>query len=62
MQGRDDGTAQKVRVISEQRGAVNARAAGSRCSGDKPDAPAAESRLMPDGRSRDKEQEGQVKA
>ena len=32
-------TAQKVRVIGEQRGAVDARAAGSRRSGDKPGPP-----------------------
>ena len=40
VQSRDDKTAQKVRVISEQGGAVDARAAGSRRAGGKPGAPA----------------------
>ena len=78
VQGRDDSTAQKVRVIGEQRDAVDARAAASRRGGGKPDAPAAatgklrpldrsvepavDSRPMPDDRSRDKAQKGQVEA
>jgi hypothetical protein len=73
--GRDDSTAQKVRVIGEQRGAVDARAAGSRRTGDKPGAPAAvpgklkpldrsvepekEPELVPGDRSRDKERKDQ---
>ena len=39
--GREDNAAQKVRVIDAQRGAVDARAAGSRLGGAKPDTPAA---------------------
>jgi len=74
--GRDDDTARKVRVIGEQRDAVDARAAGSRRGGGKPDTPAAapgqprpldrsvepekESGPGPGDRSRDKEQKGQV--
>ncbi|MHB1186352.1 DUF6600 domain-containing protein [Thiobacillus sp.] len=73
--GRDDSTAQKVRVIGEQRGAVDARAAGSRRASGKPDAPAAapgqlkpldrsvepvkEPEPVPGDRSRDKEQKTQ---
>ncbi|MBS1133182.1 MAG: hypothetical protein H6R02_323 [Burkholderiaceae bacterium] len=76
--GRDDDTAQKVRVIGEQRGAVDARAAASRRGGGKPDAsaaatgqlrpldrsvePAVDSRPMRDDRSRDKAQKGQIEA
>ncbi|MBE0627854.1 MAG: hypothetical protein IH606_23930 [Burkholderiales bacterium] len=41
VQSRDDNTAQKVRVIGEQRGALDARAAGSRRGGAKPDTSAA---------------------
>ena len=40
-QSRDGNTAQNVRVIGEQHGAVDARAAGSRRGGDMPDARAA---------------------
>ena len=74
--GRDDDTARKVRVIGEQRDAVDARAAGSRRGGGKPDTPAAapgqprpldrsvepekESGPGTRDRSRDKEQRGQV--
>jgi hypothetical protein len=73
--GRDDNTAQKVRVIGEQRGAVDARAAGSRRGSGKPGTPAAtpgqlkpldrsvepakESEPMPGDRSRDKDQKSQ---
>ena len=76
--GRDDDTAQKVRVIGEQRGAVDARAAASRRGGGKPVAsaaatgqlrpldrsvePAVDSRPMRDDRSRDKAQKGQIEA
>ena len=76
--GRDDDTARKVRVIGEQRDAVDARAAGSRRGGGKPDTPAAapgqprpldrsvepekESGPGPGDRSRDKEQKGQAGA
>lgn len=72
----DDSTAQKVRVITEQRGTVDARATGSRRAGDKPVTPAtAPGQLRPldrtveparesapgsSDRSRDKEQRGQV--
>jgi hypothetical protein len=50
--GRADDTAQKVRVIGEQRGAVDARAAGSRRGGDKPGTPsAAPGQLRPLDRS-----------
>ena len=75
---RDDDTARKVRVIGEQRDAVDARAAGSRRDGGKPDTPAAapgqprpldrsvepekESGPGPGDRSRDKEQKGQAGA
>jgi len=73
--GRDDNTAQKVRVIGDQPAAVDARAAGSRRGGGKPDAPAAapgqlkpldrsvepakESGPVPGDRSRDKDQKSQ---
>ena len=71
--GRDDTTAQKVRVIGEQRGAVDARAAGSRRGDVKPGTtapaqlkpldrsvePAKEPESVPGDRSRDKEQKGQ---
>jgi len=74
--GHVDSAAQKVRVIGEQRGAVDARAAGSRRGGGKPDTPATapgqlrpldrsvnplnESVPVPGDRSRDKEQKGQI--
>jgi hypothetical protein len=52
VQSRDDKSAQKVRVIGEQRGAVDARAAGSRRAGDKPVTPsAAPGQLRPLDRS-----------
>jgi hypothetical protein len=73
--GRDDRAAQKVRVIGDQPGAVDARAAGSRRGGGKPDTPAAaagqlkpldrslepenESAPTPGNRSRDKDQKRQ---
>ncbi|HJX57376.1 MAG TPA: DUF6600 domain-containing protein, partial [Thiobacillus sp.] len=69
--GRDDSAAQKVRVIGEQRGAVDARAAGSRRDSGKPGTPgqlrpldrsvepASESGPGPGDRSRDKERKGQ---
>ncbi len=72
VQSRDDNTTQKVRVIGEQPGAVDARAAGSRRGGGKPDKPASlqpldrsiepanGSRPAPGDRIRDKEQKGQV--
>jgi len=72
VQSRDVNTAQKLRVISEQRGAVDARAAGSSRGGGKPNTPAAtagqlrpldrsvepvkEPVPVPGDRSRDKEQ------
>ena len=72
---RDDNTARKVRVIGEQPGAVDARAAGSRRGGGKPDTPAVasdpsraldrplepanESGPGPGDRSRDKEKKSQ---
>jgi flagellar biosynthesis GTPase FlhF len=56
--GRDDSTAQKVRVIGEQRGAVDARAAGSRRTGDRPGTPAAvPGKLKPLDRSVEPEKE-----
>jgi hypothetical protein len=74
-QSRDDNTARKVRVIGEQRGALDARAAGSRRGGGNPDTtaatpgqlrpldrsvePANESGPVPGDRSRDKESKGQ---
>ena len=69
--GRADDTAQKVRVTGEQRGAVDARAAGSRRDGDKPGTPAKLQPLDrsvepakefgpgPGDRGRDKEPKGQ---
>jgi hypothetical protein len=69
--GRDDSAAQKVRVIGEQRGAVDARAAGSRRDSGKPGTPgqlrpldrsvepASESGPRPGDRSRDKERKDQ---
>jgi len=71
--GRDDSAAQKVRVIGEQRGAVDARATGSRRDSGKPGTPApgqlrpldrsvdpaSESGPGPGDRSRDKERKGQ---
>lgn len=58
VQGRDDRTAQKVRVISEQRGAVDARAAGSRRPVDKPGMPAVvPGKLKPLDRSIEPEKE-----
>jgi hypothetical protein len=75
VQSRDENTARKVRVIGEQRGALDARAAGSRRGDGKPDTPAAtpgqlrpldrsvepakESGPVPGDRSRDKEKKGQ---
>ncbi len=52
VQSRDDKAALNVRVIGEQRGAVDARAAGSTRTGDKPGAPsAAPAQLAPLNRS-----------
>ena len=52
VQGRDEKAAQKVRVISEQRGPVDVRAAGSRRAGGKPGTPSAASgQLRPLDRS-----------
>jgi hypothetical protein len=73
--GRDDNTVRKVRVVGEQRDAVDARAAGSRRGGGTPGTPAAAPAKLqpldrsvepangpkptPDDRSRDKEQKSQ---